>query len=68
MANKTVRSESIVNSTGRIIVVGDLHGCYAETIELLDQLQVTSCDTVIFCGDLVDRGPENKKCIFSTSA
>ena len=47
----------------RTIVVGDLHGCHDEALELLDKLAVTGSDRVIFSGDLVDRGPIRKECI-----
>jgi diadenosine tetraphosphatase ApaH/serine/threonine PP2A family protein phosphatase len=47
----------------RTIVVGDLHGCHDEAIELLDRLAVTSSDRVIFAGDLVDRGPKRRECV-----
>lgn len=47
----------------RTIVIGDLHGCYNETIELLDQLQVSVSDRVIFVGDLIDRGPKPRECV-----
>lgn len=53
----------ITNTNGRIIVIGDLHGMYDETIELLDKCQITDSDTLIFLGDLVDRGPDNGKCV-----
>lgn len=54
--------------TGPFDVVGDVHGCHAELVELLDRLgwQVNAAgdDAVhpagrqaIFLGDLVDRGP-----------
>lgn len=47
----------------RTILIGDLHGCYEEAVELLDKLKVCADDHVIFVGDLVDRGPESGKCI-----
>jgi len=47
----------------RTIVIGDLHGCYDETVALLDKLQVTSSDRLIFAGDLVDRGPRPRECV-----
>lgn len=47
----------------RTIVIGDLHGCYEETCELLDAVKATENDRVIFLGDLVDRGPDNDKCV-----
>ena len=43
--------------SARTIVIGDLHGCYDEAIELLTKVGATSSDRVIFAGDLVDRGP-----------
>ena len=50
-------------TSGRTIVVGDLHGCRDEAVDLLDRLAVTSCDRVIFAGDLVDRGPLRRECV-----
>ncbi len=47
----------------RTIIIGDLHGCHAEALELLDQVQATSADRVIFAGDLVDRGPNPRECV-----
>lgn len=47
----------------RTIVVGDLHGCADEALELLSALQVTVSDRVIFAGDLVDRGPKPRECV-----
>ncbi len=47
----------------RTIVIGDLHGCYDEAIELLDKCQATASDRIIFLGDLIDRGQDNHKCV-----
>lgn len=47
----------------RTIVIGDLHGCFDEAEALLDRLQATSSDRVIFAGDLVDRGPKPRQCV-----
>lgn len=47
----------------RTFVFGDLHGMYDETIKLMEQIGITSEDRVIFVGDLVDRGPDNDKCV-----
>ena len=52
--------------TGPFDIVGDVHGCHAELVELLTRLGYTvrpdGADhpdgrTVVFVGDLVDRGP-----------
>lgn len=47
----------------RTIVIGDLQGCYDDTIRLLDKCKTTKEDWVIFAGDLVDRGPDSAKCL-----
>ena len=47
----------------RTIVMGDLHGCYDEALELLDKVQATASDRIIFVGDLVDRGPKRRECV-----
>jgi serine/threonine protein phosphatase 1 len=41
----------------RTIIVGDIHGCYTELVELLDQIGAQPDDLLISVGDLVDRGP-----------
>jgi len=47
----------------RTIVIGDLHGCFTEALELLDRLALAKSNRVIFAGDLVDRGPEPRACV-----
>jgi len=47
----------------RTIIIGDLHGCHIEALELLDKCQATTSDRVIFLGDLIDRGADNDKCV-----
>ncbi len=42
----------------RVIVVGDIHGCYDKFIELLDKCEYLTGDIVVATGDLVDRGPK----------
>ena len=44
--------------TGRLIAVGDIHGCHAEFEELLGQLELTSGDRLVLLGDLVNRRPQ----------
>ncbi len=41
--------------TGRLIAVGDIHGCYHEFSDLLEQLELTGGDRVVLLGDLVNR-------------
>ncbi|MBI4770154.1 MAG: metallophosphoesterase, partial [Chloroflexi bacterium] len=41
------------------LVIGDIHGCYAELLELLEAAALGPEDHVIALGDIVDRGPES---------
>ncbi|MBA2527321.1 MAG: metallophosphoesterase [Pyrinomonadaceae bacterium] len=45
----------------RTIVVGDIHGCYDELMDLLDQLAFGVSDRVVSVGDLVTKGPKNRE-------
>lgn len=47
----------------RTIVIGDLHGCHDEALDLFERAAVTADDRVIFAGDLVDRGPKPRECV-----
>lgn len=48
----------------RIIVVGDVHGCYHELVELLDRCKYNPENTqVILVGDLVNKGPHSDEVI-----
>jgi serine/threonine protein phosphatase 1 len=44
----------------RTIVIGDIHGCYREMLQLLDVVRFTDRDLLISVGDLVDRGPDSR--------
>ena len=48
---------------GRIIAIGDIHGCHQEFAELLDKLALTKDDRLVLVGDLVNRGPDSCKVI-----
>lgn len=48
-------------SVGRILAVGDVHGCHRALAALIAVLRLTSQDTVVFLGDVVDRGPDTKE-------
>src|SRR5215217_1246474 len=45
----------------RTIVVGDIHGCYDELIELLAKVNFGPDDRVVAVGDLVTKGPKNRE-------
>lgn len=44
---------------GRIIAVGDIHGCADEFEALIAKLALTRHDRLILLGDLVNRGPDS---------
>ena len=48
---------------GRLIAVGDIHGCHKEFSDLLDKLDLQSDDRHILLGDLVNRGPDSAKVV-----
>lgn len=48
---------------GRIIAIGDIHGCHQELAELLERLALTKDDQLILLGDLINRGPDSLKVI-----
>lgn len=48
---------------GRLIAIGDIHGCHLEFAELLGRLALTKVDRLILLGDLVNRGPDSSRVI-----
>ncbi|ABA23696.1 Metallophosphoesterase [Trichormus variabilis ATCC 29413] len=45
----------------RTIVVGDIHGCYAELLQLLAKVEIAEEDCLVSLGDIVDRGIDSVK-------
>ncbi len=45
---------------GRILIVGDVHGCIEELDHLLARMRVKDGDRVVFVGDLVAKGPRSQ--------
>src|SRR6266498_127909 len=43
----------------RYIIIGDVHGCLTELQALLCRIVPKPDDTLVFLGDLVDKGPES---------
>jgi hypothetical protein len=51
---------SIKENYDRLIIYGDVHGCFEELNESLESINYNnSKDRIIFTGDLVDRGPDS---------
>ena len=46
--------------SGRVIAVGDIHGCSKALSTLVDALELQSDDMLIGLGDYVDRGPDSR--------
>src|SRR5688572_31950706 len=51
----------MAQSERRTIVVGDIHGCYDELIELVDKVKLKKTDRVVSVGDLITKGPKNRE-------
>ena len=49
--------------TGRLIAIGDIHGCHKEFEDLLDELELEKEDRLILLGDLVNRGPNSARVV-----
>ena len=45
---------------GRVLAIGDVHGCYHALVTLIDALKLAPDDTLVFLGDVVDRGPDSR--------
>jgi serine/threonine protein phosphatase 1 len=46
---------------GRLIAIGDIHGCHEEFAELLRLIDLQPDDRLILLGDLVNRGPNTPR-------
>ncbi len=54
--NQKTQSEK----ANRLIAIGDVHGCSSTLAVLLEKIRPTSEDTILFLGDLVNRGPDTR--------
>lgn len=48
------------SGTGRLIAVGDIHGCLRQLKLVLEAINPQPEDVFVFLGDFVDRGPDSK--------
>lgn len=54
-------TKGVVLGHDKYLVIGDVHGCYDELMELLDKHRGSR--HVVFVGDLVDKGPRPHRCV-----
>ena len=47
-------------TTPKTYAIGDIHGCNQQLIALLSALNIQPDDTLIFLGDVIDRGADSK--------
>lgn len=52
-----------MSASGRILCVGDIHGCAAELAVLLESLALEPSDQLVFLGDYIDRGDQSAQTI-----
>jgi serine/threonine protein phosphatase 1 len=45
------------------LIIGDIHGCYAELQDLLSLTGLNADDEIVAIGDIVDRGPDTPKVV-----
>lgn len=51
---------SVPNPDGRLLAVGDIHGCSMALVSLMDAVAPGPDDLVVYLGDYVDRGPDTR--------
>jgi serine/threonine protein phosphatase 1 len=49
--------------SGRLIAIGDIHGCHKEFADLLEELDLKKDDRLVLLGDLISRGPDSGKVV-----
>lgn len=49
--------------SGRLIIVGDVHGCSEELKDLLQAVHFTQEDELVFVGDLIGKGPSPREVV-----
>ena len=55
--------KEITHNTGRVFIIGDLHGCYDDFLAKLEEVGFNfDEDLCLSVGDLVDRGKQSLDC------
>jgi serine/threonine protein phosphatase 1 len=55
-----VTSVQAASDRGRLLAVGDIHGCLDHLERLIARVRPTAADRVVFLGDFIDRGPDGR--------
>ncbi len=45
----------------RTLVIGDIHGCYDELLDLMEKAEVDAGDRIVAVGDLIVKGPKSRE-------
>lgn len=60
--HRIVEEEELKNR--RLLLIGDVHGCYDELVELLDRCDGSNPNiALVFVGDLCNKGPKNAQVV-----
>ena len=51
----------ICDEKEKVWVIGDVHGCYKQFMEIINSSQIARTDIVIIIGDIIDRGHDSVK-------
>lgn len=64
MTSSPVLDLDLTGTTGRLLLTSDVHGAYDRFEAVLREMDYDpEVDTVLIAGDLVDRGPESRRCL-----
>ena len=63
MARELIYETVRASANARVIIVGDIHGCFDELTELLARIEPRRNDLVVSVGDIVTKGPAPAKCL-----
>ena len=50
-------------TSGRIVVIGDIHGCATALRTLIEAIGPRPEDTIVVLGDVIDWGPNSRDCV-----
>jgi len=55
----SIFKDSRSGQLGRTIIIGDVHGCHSELMQLLQAAEVKESDRIVSVGDLISKGPDS---------